>query len=357
MTVLFAAQDSTVFRVVSENTFPGLGGRTAEVRLSTFATNSNSAAVTWKRLRLAAEELLVIPDPRSQPKNRLFVMNSDGSGLKQITDDIPSAPDAGHGAPDWSSAGDIIAFDAWTGRPSTTHAFRIRPDGNDLKDLGVAAIPSFAPDGRRLTFTWGSIGLGTMKIDGTDRKSISRDGWSSAWSPDGKWIVFEIPRKINGQTYWNLGVINLDTSERRDLLTGEQKTRYARIYYHMEWSPDGRQVVFKGDLKTGGSEVGVVSIDGSTKGFRVLTKEQTGTDFSWHPNGKQILMIRRSPTHSGNRLFVYDLPTEKLSLFAGMPQDYTINGCDWSPDGRQIVVSGWKPQVPVRWSPASPTRE
>lgn len=355
VTVLFAEQDSTVFRVVSKNTFPGLGGRTAEVRLSTFATNSNSAAVTWKRLRLAAEKILVIPDPRSRPKNRLFVVHSDGSGLKQVTNDIPSAPDAGHGSPDWSATGEFIAFDAWTGRPSTTHAFRIRPDGSDMKDLGVAAIPSFAPDGRRLTFTWSSIGLGTMKTDGTDRKSISRDGWSAAWSPDGKSVVFEIPRNINGQTYWNLGVIDLESGQRRDLLDGEHRTRYARIYYHMEWSPDGQQVVFKGDLKSGGSEVGVVSIDGSTKGFRVLTKEQTGTDFSWHPNGNQILTIKRSLKHAGNRLYIYDLATGKLNPFAGLPQEYTINGADWSHDGLQIVVSGWKPKTPARWIPRTAT--
>jgi Tol biopolymer transport system component len=121
----------------------------------------------------------------------------------------------------------------------------------------------------------------------------------------------------------------------------------------MEWSPDGRQIVFKGDLKTGGSEVGVVSIDGSTKGIRVLTKEQTETDFSWHPEGTRILMVRHSRQHAGNRLFVYDLQTEDLSSVAGIPPDVTVNGCDWSPDGRQIVLSGWRPTAPVPWTPST----
>lgn len=222
-------------------------------------------------------------------------------------------------------------------------------------DLGFGTIPSFSPDGSQLTFTRRNGGLGTMNVDGTNSKTISNDGWGSTWSPAGEWIVFEIPRTSGRRRNWNLEVLNLKTGQRRDLMTGEQETRYARIHNHMGWSPDGRMVVFKGAPHAGGSEVGVVSIDGSDKGFQVLTKQATGADFSWHPNGKQILMTSHSPAHNGMRLFVYDLQTKQLSLFDGLPPTFSVTGSEWSPDGKQIVVSGSKQPEPARWFPPTGT--
>ena len=353
LSVLFAESDSSVFRVIASQTFSGIGSRLATTRMSLLATDSGTSTVTWKQLRVAAEELLVVPAPTAKQPNRLFVMNADGTGLKQITQDIPNAAGLGHGSPDWSSTGEFLAFDTWSGRGDTTHTFLVSPDGSDLRDLGVGVMPSFTHDGRRLAVTWGFKGLATVDLNGEGRKVLSSVGWSVKCSPDGKWIVYESPQKVDGRQRWNLVVMNLKTREKRDLLTGGQRPRYSRVYFNLSWSPDSRHVVFKGELQSGGSETAMVSVDGSSKGFHVLTTQQTGNNFGWHPDGDRILMIRTSSVHSGNRLFEYDLQTKKLSLFKGPPPEYTINHAIWSPDGRQIAFSGWMPPNPARWKPSA----
>jgi len=353
LSVLFAESDSSEFRVIASQTFPELGNRMATIRMSLLATDSGTSTVTWKQLRVASEELLVVPAPTTKQPNRLFVMNADGTGLKQITQDIPSAAGLGHGSPDWSSTGEFLAFDAWSGRGDTTHTFLVRPDGSDLRDLGVGVMPSFTHDGRRLALTWGYKGLATINLYGKERQVISPVGWSVKCSPDGKWIVYESPQRVDGRQVWNLVVIDLKTKAKRVLLTGEQNSRYARVSFNMSWSPDSRHVVFRGDRLTGGAETAMVSVDGSSKGFHVLTTQQTGNNFGWHPDGDRILMIRRSSVHSGNRLFEYDLQTKELSLFKGPPLEYTINHAIWSPDGRQIAFSGWMPPHLVRWKPSA----
>ncbi|MGZ0175122.1 MAG: TolB family protein, partial [Planctomycetales bacterium] len=114
---------------------------------------SATTSVNWKRLRLAADELFTVPDPGNPPTAFLFVMDADGTNLRQITKTIPTAGGMSHASPDWPPNGDLIAFDAWSGRAETSHTFTVKPDGTGLKDLGVAAMPTFSADGKRLAFT------------------------------------------------------------------------------------------------------------------------------------------------------------------------------------------------------------
>lgn len=351
--VLFAEYQSNEFRVVASQTYEGISESPAEVKLATVAGKDGSAQVTWKRLRIAAEELYTTPDPRNPPKKHLYVMNADGTDLRQITFEIPEAPGTSHGSPDWSPTGEYIAFDAWTGRAETSHAFIVRPDGTGLKDLGIGAMPNFSPDGKRLAFTWIFNGMTTMNLDGEDRQVLTPDGWGAQWSPDGKWVSYESRDRVNGQYSANITIIDVKTKAKKTLLEGDLVTRYSQVYWNMEWAPDSRQIVFKGSVRNGGVEVAIVSVDGSSKGFKVLTTEQTGTDFSWHPTGKSIFMTKNSPVHSGTRIFIFDLATSELSLFKSQPMDHTNNHGVWSPDGKRVVFSGRPPMNARKWIPRS----
>lgn len=93
------------------------------------------------------------------------------------------------------------------------------------------------------------------------------------------------------------------------------------------------------------------SVDGSSKGFRILTKETTDTDFGWHPDGSRILLAKTSPKHLGGpRLHVCDLKTGEITLLETQPLDMPNHSGTWSPDGKQIAfVSRRNPEpVPFR---------
>jgi len=46
----------------------------------------------------------------------------------------------------------------------------------------------------------------------------------------------------------------------------------------MAWSPDSRQIAFKGSVRDGKTEIALTSVDGSSKGFRVLTTQNADPD-------------------------------------------------------------------------------
>jgi Tol biopolymer transport system component len=350
---LFAEADSPTFRLFGKEVVSTADTLPAGIDVSAIANGTATVSAVWKNLRIAAEELLLLPDPSAKPKNLLFVMNVDGTGLNQLTPELPEFPT--HGSPDWSPDGKRIAFDAWTGTADSSHLFLVNADGSGLKDLGVGVMPTFSPDGRRLAFTWSSQGIAVMDIDGANREVLSEEGWGAQWSPDGKWIAYESRQNINGQSVSNITIIDVKTRRKRLLLEGDHASRYSQVFWNMEWSPDSRRLAFKGNLRvpvTGAaSEMALTAVQGSTRGFQVLTLAQVQTDFSWHPDGRRILLSMNSAAHGGNRLFVCDVPTGEISLLPNQPLDQHNTSGVWSPDGKRIVFSSQRSPKPLVWRP------
>jgi eukaryotic-like serine/threonine-protein kinase len=122
----------------------------------------------------------------------LFLMNSDGSNVRQITDD--AAPDRG---PAWSTDGSRIFF--YSQRGDLYNVYTIRPDGSALTQLtqnkpgDASAFPRPSPDGSRFLAAneAGSVffNLQTSRFEPfptPDPKHVITD---ARWSPDGRRIV------------------------------------------------------------------------------------------------------------------------------------------------------------------------
>ena len=121
--------------------------------------------------------------PTGDPANSraLFVVNFDGSGLRQLT---PWSLDAGD-RPDWSPDGKLILFRA-PAKNDRGNLYTINPDGSGLKQLthypgNVVVTGSFSPDGKWITFAK-SANVVVMRVDGTGVRQITQG--VSAWAPD-----------------------------------------------------------------------------------------------------------------------------------------------------------------------------
>jgi Tol biopolymer transport system component len=149
----------------------------------------------------------------------LWVMNADGSGLRQLTPE-------GY-TPAWSPDGKTIAYlvVGGTNDNPTANIYDIPAAGGDPTNLTPGATsasdPDWSPGGRRIVFSL-NCHLAVMKADGSNEHVITHppvthpaggvcDG-GPAWSPDGRWIVFE---RDNGNTDGSaLNIVHPDGKDR-----------------------------------------------------------------------------------------------------------------------------------------------
>jgi len=183
---------------------------------------------------------------------QIWIMDADGSNARALTSG--SSRNLG---PAWSPDGSNIAFS------SDRHAaFDINVIGTDEGDLEIYLMDRNGWNGRRLTE--GATAL------------------NPAWSPDGQRIAFQINRInirnregiIDAESIAHIHVMNADGSNQRRL------TDSPRIEVRSAWSPDGREIVFNcGPGQDEKWEICLVRADGS--GLRKLTNNDA---FDGHPD-------------------------------------------------------------------------
>lgn len=269
----------------------------------------------------------------------LHVVDADGGNARPL---VPHPEFTSQGSPEWSADGMKIAFDAcrtilgetW----SMSHIFTCRADGQELKDLAAGAMPSWSPDGKRITFScYDPRGVWTMNADGTGRELLDAEGWGAQWCPKGNQIAY---------TVYNAPGVNICV---RDLAKGTSSTllekAYRQIYWGMAWSPDGRWIAFKG-VTPEGSEIAVVNAEGEKKGFRVLVSEGKREvkyivdNVCWSPDSKQILAAYTTQSDPARQIYVLDIdgksPPKPLPK---QQKGRSYSGVAWSPNGKCIVVT------------------
>lgn len=155
-------------------------------------TSSEDFQPVWspegKRIAFQRENSTAAP----RPGRAIFVVNSDGSGLRRVT---PWRLNAGD-HPDWSPDGRTIFFRSPSFEIIGSNLYSIRPDGTGLKQLthfgrNVEVLSSsYSPDGKSIVFSrTGRVGLPDlfiMRSDGTRVRQLTRTArWDSApdWGP------------------------------------------------------------------------------------------------------------------------------------------------------------------------------
>jgi Tol biopolymer transport system component len=225
-------------------------------------------------------------------------------------------------------------------RKGQVDIFAINSDGSGLQQLTDDAAQelamSWSPDGSQLVFQRtelnGSPDLYLRNLDGSELLNLTGhpgEDWSPAWSPDGRKIAFYSDRSEGMALYW------MDVSQ---ILSDDQE-RMASIIPGTEmgawpsWSPDGKQFVYRQELP-GNDEIFVVDVDGTNP---VNLTQHKANDLSpdWSPDGQTIIF---ESIRDGNyEIYAVDPDGGNLRRLTNHPLE--DQHARWSPDGSAILYS------------------
>jgi eukaryotic-like serine/threonine-protein kinase len=226
----------------------------------------------------------------------IYVMNIDGTGLRQITD-----LEEGACQPDWSPDGQRLVF--------------ISPcDGNQ----------EYYPDSA----------LYIINVDGSNMSPLSTTpggDFDPEWSSDGNKIVFTSMRKGGRPQIYVLNLQNKETT----LLSDE----YSRDWQPV-WSPDGAKIAFITNRK-GPYQVWVMDADG--KNQQLFSHSMTGNDThpTWSPDGKLLLFTQIESQGDIPRLVVAPLEENGMREYILNRDPIPMREGRYSPDGFWIAFESW----------------
>lgn len=277
----------------AQASFPGKHGRLV-LSLDNCEFNRYLATVPWKGGELTP--ITELCDPQSEDE------------------DFPSSFAFPEAAPDGRS---ILAVQ----NDAPDYFGTLNPDGSGLTPLTLPAgvnsdfgsMPSFAPNGRRFAFEadryqrgYDQEPLREVQLDGSASRVIRKaaackKGENCAtfenprWSPDGKLIAVEVSAYVYKPRKPGAIASGIWLIRAKD---GKLVRRLTKHGTDVDWSPDGKQIVYRTHYQQreieGGASGGnmyLVSRDGKRKRKLVHRHDIAETQPTWSPDGRWIAWV------------------------------------------------------------------
>ena len=131
----------------------------------------------------------------------------------------------------------------------------------------------------------------------------------------------------------------------------EGQEPYTSLYWNFLWSPDSKQIAFRGSKSDGQIELGLVDARGAEHGLTTRLVDKTLTNnFAFNPDGSQLLMSMACPERE-KRSQIYMLTVrgqEPPQLLPGQDPSLINGGIAWSPDGKRLAISSRKPKAAAK---------
>lgn len=244
--------------------------------------------------------------------------------------DLPEEKDR-EWSPVWSPTDNVIAFH------DGTDLYRLDYNTDEATYLtqGHGKL-LWSPDGKRILFIRGQSWMEriyyVMNIDGTDEHLVTDDieVLFEMWHPSESKVLVSLSGNRENRPD-NIGIIDLDGGQVTQLTDTED------CEFHPRWSPDGRQIAYIS--RDGNQDIFVMDVDGSNVVNLTNTAPQHERDFSWSPNGRQIVFTRYhalSIKEFNQEIYVMNADGSAQRALTDTPDEHESAPL-WSPDGAQIA--------------------
>jgi dipeptidyl aminopeptidase/acylaminoacyl peptidase len=198
-----------------------------------------------------------------------------------------------------------------------------------LRDLGA---PAWSPDGSEVAVVHGG-NLLILDAETGARRSL-RIGprfREVAWSPDGRFLATIASRRFPENPDWFLPALHVMPVD------GEPQALHEVAGFGLDWSPDGRRIVFP----TGGTTITDPSLwtiqpDGSD----LTSVALSGWNPSWSPDGRTIAFDRRHAKYRPHGLFLVSASSQRPRRIVAPPRNAEVEDPAWQP--RCTRYGGWR---------------
>ena len=219
-------------------------------------------------------------------------------------------------------------------------------------DCNVESL-AWSPGGTQLAYLAGLVpGLDpaeyTLYLVGANGQEPRRltacgDCQDVSWSPDGSQLAVARYVGTGSQGTWNVWVINAKTGAMRPITSCKIDACVAIFQLHeLQWSSDGRNILFVGHGKESALSLDTIHPDGShlTRLTTIPEPMSTGSgdpqgepqpNPQWSPDGRKIAF---NEFHGIDTISADGTDLKRLVANGANPA--------WSPDGRRLAYSTWK---------------
>ncbi len=232
----------------------------------------------------------------------------------------------------------------------------------------------WSPDGQLAFERRGDFYL--MNPDGTNLRRLAQiEGLirDFTFSPDGEQIMFRLEERIDQKAVQSIQILNIHTrkiTKIRDIPAGEGAA-------HLDWSPDGKNVLFATPIVLGGAKLGnsIYIMDASGKNAKELLAPPGGGELNiarwfprWSPDGTQFVSTQDEYTWEERKPGVISEITKAYRCIicdkAGgtlrklnVPKQLAASFFAWMDNGKSIVFRGAEYELnepPPEWGKGPP---
>jgi dipeptidyl aminopeptidase/acylaminoacyl peptidase len=282
---------------------------------------------------------ITMRDQPGRPYGQLWVMDLNTAKSVRLGGDKPAS------APLWSNDSKWIAF---RGEDGDKHGLLIaHPDGSDTTFLtalvgtnsplpGTGKDFTWSPDGKRIAFVSSTPGEGADQASG-DPMVITR----YLYKPD----AGEGMTRFNDNQRLHIFVVEVASKQVRQLTTGNFDE------HSIDWSPDGKQLVFASNREPNQDEFFNYDLftlqlaDNSI--HRLTATEYCEYDPRWSPDGKSIVYLGtrrgltdRETTMEDTHVWVMNSDgSNRREIGSADAIDNRQGAPQWAPDGSAVYFS------------------
>ena len=239
------------------------------------------------------------------PQTDIFVINSPRSKPKRLVEGLN---------PTWSPDGEKIAYCVRDGR-GFGQIQLINADGSGHTQLtnikGGACPTDWSPDGEKIAFiAYGATP--SIFVMGKNGDNVSQiiAGYGAKWSPDGKQQVFCRSPEGRGKSD-SIWIANADGTGATKVIEDDSQV------LEVAWSPDGKSVVSRRNVKTNTSQPCSESISTAVASKTLAVDKQISLFFPVpSPDGTRLLADAFAKGSSEGNVVQVDLATHHASVLA-----------------------------------------